>query len=263
MAICLDREECNFQNRDKARFCARCGMPTQETLLNGRYEVQELVSKDRHHVTLRAIDRHQGLPVTVRVLLAKQSNAKEREEFLQDAELAASLSHNIHDAGSIRVIDYGQDGPALFLVKSEAEDIRPARRRMTVRVNSDAFELPQLSSDANKLDDEDAPTQIMPATFKTFQDRKQEQAPVAEPDWLAEGNRAYELQHYEEALADYEAALARNGALEEAWSGKGTILLQLGRAGEALAAFDRALSIQPDNPDLWSSRAHVLHELRR
>src|SRR5215467_275808 len=213
MAICLDREECNFQNRDKARFCARCGLPTRGALLNGRYEVQELVSKDRHHVTLRAIDRHQGLPVTVRVLLAKQSNAKEREEFLQDAELAASLSHNIHDAGSIRVIDYGQDGPLVFLVKSafDTKDVRPARRRMTVRVDSNVFELPQLSQGANGLDNEDVPTQIMPAMFKTFKDRNHAQ--ITKPDWLAEGNRAYELQHYEEALADYEVALAQNGAL--------------------------------------------------
>src|SRR6266700_3287059 len=164
MVICLDREECDFQNRDKARFCASCGIPTRGALLNGRYEVQELISKDRDKVTVRA-------------LLPKRASEKEREEFLQDAELAASLSHNIHDAGSIRVIDYGQDGPVVFLVKSafDAEDVLPARRRMTVRVNSDAFELPQLSSGTNGLDDEDVPTKIMPAMFKTFKDRNQAQ----------------------------------------------------------------------------------------
>src|SRR5690348_7034933 len=126
MAICLDREECDFQNRDKARFCARCGIPTRGSLLSGRYEVQELISKDRKNVTLRAIDHHRGLPVTVRALLPTKASENECEEFLQDAELAASLSHNIHDAGSIRVIDYGQDGPMVFLVKSafEAEDVR-------------------------------------------------------------------------------------------------------------------------------------------
>src|SRR5207247_10788907 len=180
MAICLDREECNFENRDKARFCVRCGMPTRGALLNGRYEVQELVSKDRHNVTLCAIDDHRGLPVTVRALLSQQSNAKEREEFLQDAELAASLSHNIHDAGSSRGIDYGQDGPVAFLVKSAAEDVRPARKRMTVRVNSDVFELPQLSRGTNGWDDKDVPTQIMPAMFKTFKDRNRAQ--VTNPD---------------------------------------------------------------------------------
>jgi len=259
MAICLDREECDFQNRDKARFCARCGIPTRGALLNGRYEVQELISKDRKNVTLRAIDHHRGLPVTVRALLPKRASENECEEFLQDAELAASLSHNIHDAGSIRVIDYGQDGPVVFLVKSafDAEDVRPARRRMTVRVNSDAFELPQLSSGTNGLDDEDMPTQIMPAMFKTFKDRNQAQ--ITKPDWLAEGNRAYELQHYEEALADYEVALAQNSALVEAWSGKGATLLHLGHADKALVALDHALSLQPNDPDLWSSRAHVLH----
>src|SRR5215469_4438639 len=100
MAICLDREECDFQNRDKARFCAHCGIPTRGTLLNGRFEVQELIGKDRNNMTLRAIDHHRGLPVTVRALLPKGTSEDEREEFLQDAELAVSLSNNVRDAGS-------------------------------------------------------------------------------------------------------------------------------------------------------------------
>src|SRR5260370_7800041 len=99
----------------------------------------------------------------------------------------------------------------------------------------------------------------MPALFKTFKDRNQAQ--ITKPDWLAEGNRAYELQHYEEALADYEVALAQNGALVEAWSGKGATLLHLRHADKALVALDRALSLHPTYPHSSLSPAHLLHAL--
>src|SRR5205823_6369430 len=109
--------------RDTARFCAKCGIPIQGTLLQGRYEIQYLVGKDPSTITLRAIDRHKGLPVTVRALLPNKISAEEREIFLQDAELAVALSSRINEAGSIRVTDYGQDGPITFLVKSELDEV--------------------------------------------------------------------------------------------------------------------------------------------
>ena len=105
MQICLDTKDCKFQNRDKARFCARCGIPTKGALVQGRYEIQDLIAKDRTSVTLRAVDRHQGLPVTVRALLPKQTSVKECEDFLQDAELAISFSSHVQEPGSIRVTD--------------------------------------------------------------------------------------------------------------------------------------------------------------
>ncbi len=120
MRICLDRENCKFENRDKARFCAQCGLPTQGALLQGRYEIQNVIGKDRTSVTLRAIDHQQEQPVTVRALRPKRVSVQECEDFLQDAELAISFSNHIQDPGSIRVIDYGQDGPVVFLVKSDA-----------------------------------------------------------------------------------------------------------------------------------------------
>ena len=119
MGMCLDIEDCNFQNRDKARFCAQCGIPLQGTLVQGRYEILELTAKDRVTASLQALDRHERRPVTVRVLLPKKASSAERETFLQDADLAVSLSSLMHDSGSIHVTDYGQDGPIVFLVKSE------------------------------------------------------------------------------------------------------------------------------------------------
>src|SRR5947209_10609365 len=146
MVICLD-EECQGQNRDKARFCASCGLPTRGALLHGRYEIQSLLKKDRSTVTLGALDRHVGQPVIVRALQPRHTSKEERETFLQDAELAMMLSNSVHEPGSIRVIDFGQDGPVAFLVKSEMKELdaneqesQSARPRMTVRVGGDIFQ---------------------------------------------------------------------------------------------------------------------------
>src|SRR5947207_1343493 len=117
--LCLDTEGCNFLNLENARFCARCGIPLQGTLVQGRYEVQVLTGKDHSTVMLHAIDRHNGHGVTLRVLRPRQTTQAERENFLQDAELALSLSSHTQEPGSIYVTDFGQDGPVAFLVKSE------------------------------------------------------------------------------------------------------------------------------------------------
>jgi len=81
MGMCLDTEDCRFQNLDKARFCAKCGIPTREALLQGRYEIQDLIDKDRGTITLRAIDRHEGQPVTVRALVPNKTSKEERDIF--------------------------------------------------------------------------------------------------------------------------------------------------------------------------------------
>ncbi len=103
--LCLNTEDCNFQNRDKARFCTNCGIPIQGTLLQGRYEIQALLGKERNTVTLSALDRHEGNLVTVRALIPIKTTARERENFLQDAEMALAFSSDINEPGSIRVTD--------------------------------------------------------------------------------------------------------------------------------------------------------------
>ena len=153
--LCLDTEGCNFQNRDTARFCAQCGIPLKGALVQGRYETQALIGKNRAMMTLRALDRHEGRAVTLRALLPKQASKEEREAFLQDAELAMSLSNHVQEAGSIHVTDYGQDGPLTFLVKSEylpdetlaspsparQQDAHPSKSQMTARVEENIFPL--------------------------------------------------------------------------------------------------------------------------
>ena len=59
MGMCLDNDDCLFQNLDKARFCAKCGIPLQGSLLQGRFEIQGLIGKDRSTITLNAIDRQE------------------------------------------------------------------------------------------------------------------------------------------------------------------------------------------------------------
>src|SRR5438046_829603 len=74
---------------------AQCGIPLQGALVQGRYEIQQLIGKNRATVTLSALDRHEGHSVTVRALLPRQASVEERESFLQDAEQAMSLSSRI------------------------------------------------------------------------------------------------------------------------------------------------------------------------
>ncbi len=164
--LCLDTEGCNYLNRENARFCTRCGIPLQGTLVQGRYEVQALTGDDRSTVTLHALDRHNGQDVTLRVLRPRQSTQAERENFLQDAELALSLSNHAQEPGSIYVTDFGKDGPVAFLVKSEfvAESTR------------------------------EAAGQVNPAmTPRTTRQNVDQQAYNS----LAEGNRLYELARYD------------------------------------------------------------------
>src|SRR5690242_16308738 len=160
MGTCLDLENCGLENREKARFCARCGIPLRGAFLQGRYEIQKLIGKDRVTVTLEAIDRHTGQTVMVRALIPGESNVEERESFLQDAELALSFSARVTDTGSIRVTDYGQDGPIAFLVKSEMQTQTRERHssapRIVARVGNDVFQNPQ----AQRAGDEEMATQL-------------------------------------------------------------------------------------------------------
>ena len=272
MVMCLNTIDCNYQNREKSRFCANCGIPVQGALLLGRYEMQALAGKDRSMITMHANDRHYGVPVTIRALLPQNTTEQERNTFLQDAELAVALSKQVHEPGSIRVIDYGQDGPIAFLVKSdldeEANEKQSVRPRMSVRVDrSDPAQYSSLDAD-----DDDLLTEVRPAVPKETKREAANQSPdFSQPafmpqdhqDWLAMGDRAYELGHYEDALEAYEAAIAEGNTSVEAWSGKGATLLHLDDPEEALAAFDQALTLRPHDPDLWNSRASVLHELQR
>src|SRR5438270_701335 len=277
MVMCLNTIDFNYQNREKSRFCANCGIPVQGALLLGRYEIQALAGKDRSMITIHANDRHYGVPVTIRALLPQNTTEQERNTFLQDAELAVALSKQVHEPDSIRVIDYGQDGPIAFLVKSdldeEANEKQSARQRMTVRV--ERSDPTQYSS----LDADDILTEVRPAVPKETKREGANQSPdFSQPafmpqdhqDWLAMGDRAYELGHYEDALEAYEAAIAEGNTSVEAWSGKGATLLHLDDPEEALVAFDQALALHeratllsPNSALAWFDKGNDLRDLKR
>ena len=257
MGKCIDNEDCSFQNLDRARFCAKCGIPLQGSLLHGRFEIQSLIGKDRSTITLSAIDRQEEAYVTVRALQPTITSVEERDIFLQDAELAFALSDRINETGSIRVIEYGQDGPMTFLVKSETpitapkevvslvaiapdirqdlahngkmsnrqndysdliDDVTEQREKISIGLHESQDDTPSNDSHLETSDRHD----LFPATDEQLVVLK------AEPNWLAEGNQAYQNAQYEEALAAYEKGLTNDPLSVEAWSGKGTTLIHLG-----------------------------------
>src|SRR6266487_1666856 len=207
MGMCLDTEDCRFQNLDKARFCAKCGIPTQGALLQGRYEIQDLIGKDSSTITLRATDHHEELSVTVRALLPEKASKEERDIFLQDAELAFALSGRINETGSIRVIDYGQDGPITFLVKSEIPiSVAPIKQDIYGDPEDDLTEPRETISKESQKSHNDTPLDVsqleasdQPHLFTATDAQSGELK--AEKNWLAEGDQAYQNSNYEEALA--------------------------------------------------------------
>ncbi len=278
MGICLD-EDCQFQNREKARFCARCGLPLPGSLLQGRYEIQQLESKERGIVTLQAIDQHSDSPVKVRALHPQQTGAGDQESFLQDAELAVVLSSRVAEPGSIHVTDYGQDGPVAFLIKSEVAQTPPGdtQPQMTVRVAGERKSTgvsPAATIDSEEVDEDSVTTRVRrvivaaPATPIPAAGNEEGHRMVAPSStgisWeIARANQAYEQGNYEEARVAYEQATRLDANTVEAWSGLGTSLIHLGYAEEALRAYDTALSLRFNDPELWTSKAQVLHLLDR
>ncbi len=234
MGKCLDLDGCGFENRDRARFCAHCGIPTKGSFLQGRYEIRALTGKEPNIVTLQAIDRHGGQPVIVRALLPREASTQDREDFLQDAELAASVSERIRETGSICVTDYGQDGPVAFLAKKEFTGTEQHMKnvRMVTRISGHLFASSSPEVQVHNENNTEITAQVRRAV-STDPEITQLQAytpPPVQRDWLAEGNLAYEQGRYEEALAAYEIATTKDVISVEAWSGKGATLLLLEHA---------------------------------
>src|SRR5437660_1699992 len=100
MVMCLDTDECSHENQPDERFCVHCGIPIAGTFLQSRYKIRALSGKDRMTVVFSATDRQTGKEVTVRVLRPRMATLAERSDFMQDAELALSLSRAMHEPGS-------------------------------------------------------------------------------------------------------------------------------------------------------------------
>ncbi len=112
MRRCADKTDCGYLNRDSDVFCQACRLPLLGSVLAGRYVVEALISKGGYAAVFRGIDQKLSRYVAIKVLLPSKTTSNEHEHFLREARIAAGLDHpNIAP-----VLDYGKDGPCVFLV---------------------------------------------------------------------------------------------------------------------------------------------------
>ncbi len=112
MRRCADQIDCGYENRDSDSFCRACALPLLYTPLIGRYVVEALLSKGGYAAVFRGVDANLSRHVAIKVLLPSKTTPSERDHFLREARIAAALDHpNIAS-----ILDYGKDGPCVFLV---------------------------------------------------------------------------------------------------------------------------------------------------
>ena len=112
MRRCADQVDCGYDNRDSDLFCRACALPLLSTALAGRYVVEALLSKGGYAAVFRGIDRNLSRHIAIKVLLPSKTTTSERDHFLREARIAATLDHpNIAP-----ILDYGKDGSSVFLV---------------------------------------------------------------------------------------------------------------------------------------------------
>jgi Flp pilus assembly protein TadD len=70
-------------------------------------------------------------------------------------------------------------------------------------------------------------------------------------------NRSFRLGRFEEAIADFDEAIALNPGVAKFWSNKGQALGMLGRNEEALVAYNKAIELMPRDADYWNNRGAV------
>jgi tetratricopeptide (TPR) repeat protein len=88
-------------------------------------------------------------------------------------------------------------------------------------------------------------------------------APPAFLDAAGAGALAYTAGNYDEALAQYQAAIERNPDDAESHSNLGQVLVRVNRTAEALPHFDRALQLIPDRWAYHFNRARASGLLNR
>ena len=112
MRRCADQIDCGYTNRDSDLFCQACALPLLHTALAGRYVVEALISKGGYAAVFRGVDQNLSRHIAIKVLLPSKTTYGERDHFLREARIAATLDHpNIAS-----ILDYGKDGPSVFLV---------------------------------------------------------------------------------------------------------------------------------------------------
>ncbi len=80
---------------------------------------------------------------------------------------------------------------------------------------------------------------------------------------VARGDACQQLLRFDEALASYDQAIARQPNSASAFSHRGSVLCLLRRPEEALVSCDRAIALQPDSSDAYVNRGNALQHLQR
>jgi serine/threonine protein kinase len=112
MRRCSDLADCGNDNKDSDAFCRACALPLLSTALAGRYVIEALISKGGYAAVFRGVDQNLSRRIAIKVLLPNKTTPTEQELFLREARIAATLDHpNIAP-----ILDYGKDGPSVFLV---------------------------------------------------------------------------------------------------------------------------------------------------
>src|SRR5256886_15953615 len=112
MRRCADLADCGNDNRDSDAFCRARALPLLSTALAGRYVVEALISKGGYAAVFRGVDQNLSRRTAIKVLLHNKTTPTEQEHFLREARISATLDHpNIAP-----ILDYGKDGPSVFLV---------------------------------------------------------------------------------------------------------------------------------------------------
>jgi len=74
--------------------------------------IDSLISKGGYAAVFRGVDKNLSRPVAIKVLLPSRTTPGERDHFLREARIAATLDHpNIAP-----ILDYGKDSSCVFLV---------------------------------------------------------------------------------------------------------------------------------------------------
>ena len=88
--------------------------------------------------------------------------------------------------------------------------------------------------------------------------------PDAEVQLLVSQAKEFRRQeHFPEALARYDRALALQPDLVEALYNRGILLSEMKRDQEALASLDQVIALRPDHAATWNNRGNVLRDLAR
>lgn len=87
--------------------------------------------------------------------------------------------------------------------------------------------------------------------------------PATAKAYLQRANALQKQKRYEEAVADYDQAIALKPDYAEAWCNRGRALEKLGRFDAALESHDRALAIRPSYVLAHINRGNVLQALKQ